>query len=97
MPLKAGGVASMVANRPLLVGGASVAAGGPAAKRWSETASTIWLAAKSTIRLKCFKKSVPKMAKLTLANKNVHSKRRPENSTASFFPPQQGMAPHWDS
>jgi hypothetical protein len=32
------------------------------------------------------------MAKLTLANKNVHSKRRPENSTASFFSPQQGMA-----
>ncbi len=37
-PLKAGGVASMAANRPLLDGGASVAAGGPAANRWSETA-----------------------------------------------------------
>jgi len=41
MPLKAGGVASMAANRPLLDGGASVAAGGPAANRWRETASTI--------------------------------------------------------
>ncbi len=40
-PLKAGGVASMAANRPLLDGGASVAAGGPAANRWRETASTI--------------------------------------------------------
>ncbi len=92
MPLKAGGFASMAAKRPLLDGGASVAAGGPAANRWSKTASTIWLAAKKTIRLKCFKKSAPKMAKLTLAYKKVHSKRRPENSTASFFSPQQGMA-----
>jgi hypothetical protein len=40
------------AKRPLLDGGASVAAGGPAANRWSDTASTIWLAAKSTIRFK---------------------------------------------
>ncbi len=63
MPLKAGGVASMAAKRPLLAGGASVAAGGPAANLCSETASTIWFAAKSTIRLKCFKKSAPKMAK----------------------------------
>jgi hypothetical protein len=92
MPLKAGGVASMVAKRPLLAGDASGSAGGLAANRCSETASTIWFAAKSTIRLKCFKKSAPKMAKLTLAKRKVHTKRRPENSTASFFSPQQGMA-----
>jgi hypothetical protein len=36
MPLKAGSVASMAAKRPLLDGGASVAAGGPAANRWRD-------------------------------------------------------------
>ncbi len=76
----------------LLAGGALVPAGGPAANSCSETASTIWFATKSTIRLKCFKKSAPKMAKLTLARRKVHSKQRPENSTASFFSPQQGIA-----
>jgi hypothetical protein len=58
MPLKAGGVASMAVKRPLLPGGASVAAGGQAPNRCSETISTIWFAAKSTIRLKCYKREL---------------------------------------
>jgi hypothetical protein len=49
--LKAGGVASTAAKRPLLDGGgASVAAGGPAANLRSVLVSSSWLAARSTTR-----------------------------------------------
>jgi hypothetical protein len=51
MLLKAGGVATMAAKSPLLAGGALVAAGGLAANCCNKTASTIWFATKSTIRL----------------------------------------------
>jgi hypothetical protein len=56
--LKTGGVASTAAKRPLLdSGGASVAAGGPAANLRIVLVSSSWLAARSTTRWKCFKKS----------------------------------------
>jgi hypothetical protein len=43
----------MAAKSPLLIGGPSVAAGGPAANRCSETASRIWFATISIIKLNC--------------------------------------------
>jgi hypothetical protein len=49
--LKTGGVASTAAKRPLLDGGgASVAAGGPAANLRIVLVSSSWLAARSTTR-----------------------------------------------
>jgi hypothetical protein len=94
MPLKAGGVTFMAAKRPLLAGSASVAAGGPAANRCSETASTIWFAAKSTIRLKCFKKSAPKMAKLTFAKRKVHYNGGLRIPPPASSRPSKGLPPH---
>ncbi len=91
MLLKAGWVASMAAKSPLLTGGVLVDAGGPSSNCSSETASGIWFAARSIIKLKCFEKSAPRMAKLTLANRKVHTKRWPESSTY-IFSPQQGIA-----
>jgi hypothetical protein len=55
-------------------------------------ASTSWLAAGSTISLKCLKKSTPMMGKETAASKKTHSNRLPLKDKTKVFSPQQGMS-----